>query len=445
MISHSARLRHDALAIFRAALEAAHASKAVRKHLSIKGSSLHAGALRLSLRSFDRIFLIAAGKAAIEMSTAIEHVLGSHLEGGIAVTKRHHARKRLPKFQVFEAGHPIPDAAGRDTSLEIIRFLRTLNARDLLILAISGGASALLTAPAPPITLRQKQKTTELLLQAGADIFELNAVRKHLSILKGGCLAALAYPATVLNLLLSDVIGDSPDVIGSGPAAPDRSTFEDAINVLRKFKLLHRVPPSIRTRLEAGARGQIAETPKPGDPVFENVHHIVIGSNRLALEAAGQKARVLGYRSLILSSSMQGETREIARAHAEILREVCASGNPLAPPACILTGGETTVTVHGRGKGGRNQEFALATAHAIGGLSNVLVLSAGTDGTDGPTDAAGAIATGTTLERARQLGLDPVAHLRENNAYPFFDSLHDLIRTGPTGTNVMDIHLLLAR
>ncbi|MGH9584080.1 MAG: glycerate kinase type-2 family protein, partial [Bryobacteraceae bacterium] len=323
--------------------------------------------------------------------------------------------------------------------------LAGLTARDLLLVAISGGASALLTAPAPPVTLADKQETTGLLLRAGASIYELNAVRKHLSMLKGGRLAALAYPATVLTLLLSDVIGDLLDVIGSGPTAPDGSTFPDALAVLNKYRLLPQVPVRVREYLDGGARGLHAETPKPGEPLFRRVHHVIVGSNRLALEAAASAAKKLGFRTLLLASSMQGETREVAQVHAQILREMVTSGNPVRPPACILSGGETTVTVHGPGIGGRNQEFALAAAISIAGLPSAIVLSAGTDGTDGPTDAAGAIASGTTLERAARMGLDARRHLSENDSYPFFDALGDLVRTGPTGTNVMDIHLLLAR
>jgi hydroxypyruvate reductase len=322
--------------------------------------------------------------------------------------------------------------------------LKELNARDLLIVLISGGASALLPAPVEPITLSDKQQTTDLLLRAGADITELNTVRKHLSALKGGNLAALAYPATTISLVLSDVIGDRLDVIGSGPTVPDSSTFSDAFAVIQKYKLTRRIPKAVRRRLEAGAAGKAPETPKPGDPLFRNVHNVVIGSNRLSLEAAAGQAKALGYRTLILSSTMQGEAREVARVHAQILREVHLSGHPLRRPACILSGGETTVTVTGSGKGGRNQEFALAAAIDIAGLNDALVLSAGTDGTDGPTDAAGAIATGDTVKRAAALGLDARKHLCTNDAYPFFDALCDLIRTGPTGTNVMDIHLLLA-
>ena len=327
-----------------------------------------------------------------------------------------------------------------EASKAIRDLLRELNARDLLLVAISGGASALLPAPPAPVTLAAKQKTTDLLLRAGANITDLNAVRKHLSTLKGGGLASLAYPATIVSLLLSDVIGDSLDVIGSGLTAPDKSTLSDALAVLEKYGVMNRVPNSVRARFMTG----VAETPKPGDPIFKNVHNVVIASNRIALSAAANRAKSLGYRPLILSSMLEGETREVARVHAQIVREVIYSGNPVVPPACIVSGGETTVTVRGTGKGGRNQEFALAAAVAIAGSPNALILSGGTDGTDGPTDAAGAIATGATIRRAHALGLNAAEHLRDNNSYPFFDALHDLVKTGPTGTNVMDIHLLLA-
>jgi hydroxypyruvate reductase len=442
--SSSSRLRRDALAIFRAAIEAADAARAVREHLSIRAGFLRAGRLRLPLKSFDRVFLIAVGKAAAQMAVAVEGIAGSYLAGGLAITKHGHTTLRPRGVALIEAGHPIPDRAGVKAAGDVQELLRELNARDLLIVAISGGASALLSAPAEPVTLAAKQKTTDLLLRAGADIFQLNAVRKHLSLLKGGQLAALAYPATLVSLLLSDVIGDPLDVIGSGPTAPDESTFADAISVLNVYRLLERVPTMVRERLGQGLRGEIPETPKPGDSLFQNVHNVVVGSNGLALQAAARQAKVLGYRPLILSSSIQGETREVARVHGEILREVVTSGHPLRAPACLLSGGETTVTVRGSGKGGRNQEFALAAALNIAGLSNVLALSAGTDGTDGPTDAAGAMATGETVALAKKRGLDALDHLTRNDAYPFFATLGDLVKTGPTGTNVMDLNLLLA-
>ncbi len=444
MGTSESKLRSAAIAIFRAAVAAADAGHAVSKHLSISSGFLQAGTQRFALRDFDRIYSISIGKAAVPMAAAVGRILGRRLTGSIAVTKEGHITSHLRGVQIIEAGHPIPNAAGVQASEAVRELLTELNARDLLLVSISGGASALLPAPAEPVTLAAKQKTTDLLLRAGANIAELNAVRKHLSTMKGGRLAALAYPATVIGLLMSDVIGDSLDVIGSGPTAPDPSTFTDAIAVLTTFQLLDRVPAVVCERLEAGARGEIAETPKPGDPAFKNVYNVVIGSNRLGLQAAADRAKVLGFRTLILSSTMQGETREVARVHAQILRETVLSGSPIRPPACILSGGETTVTVKGKGKGGRNQEFALAASLAIAGLPNALVLSAGTDGTDGPTDAAGALASGATVERAMRLGLNPMEHLTANNAYPFFEALGDLIKTGPTGTNVMDVHLLLA-
>ncbi|HSU59246.1 MAG TPA: glycerate kinase [Bryobacteraceae bacterium] len=438
-------LGRDALSILKAALEAADAGNAVRRHFSSSANHLRAGALRIPLKDFDRVFLIGAGKAAVQMAAAASRVLPSALSGGIVITKYGHAGRGLGgRVSVIEAGHPIPDEHGLAASQQVRDLLSELNARDLLIVVISGGASALLAAPAGPVTLAAKQQTTDLLLRAGAKIAELNAVRKHLSALKGGRLAALAYPATVVSLLLSDVIGDPIDIIGSGPTAPDPATFRDALAVLDKYELTDRVPESVRDHLRQGAAGNLPETPKPGDPLFQNVYNIVVGSNRLAIEAAAAKGRSLGYRTLILSSTVQGETREVARVHGQILREIRSSGHPIRPPACVLSGGETTVTVRGNGKGGRNLEFALAAALEIAGLKHALVLSAGSDGTDGPTDAAGAIATGETLSRGAGLGLDAAAHLRANDSYPFFDSLGDLIRTGPTGTNVMDIHLLLA-
>lgn len=433
------RLRRDAQAIFKAALRAADAGEAVRRHLRLTETQLCVGPLRLRLNQFDRIYLVAVGKAAVPMAAIIEKILGARLTGGIVVTKHGHTSTRLRRLEVFESSHPIPDETGAEAALKVAELARDLNARNLLIVAISGGASALLPAPLPPITLAIKKTTTDRLLRAGADIFELNAVRKHLSALKGGRFAALAYPATIVGLLLSDVIGDPVDVIGSGLTAPDDSTREDALRVLRKYEKGRKIPMQAWRAIEQGP-----ETPKHGDAIFESVHNVIVGSNRLALVAAANEAKARGYRTLILSSSMQGETREIARAHAQILREVIASGNPVRPPACLLAGGETAVTVLGPGKGGRNQEFALAAAIEIEASPDCLVLSAGTDGTDGPTDAAGALASGDTLERARRIGLDAAQSLSRNDSYPFFDALGDLIRTGPTGTNVMDIHLLLA-
>ncbi len=429
--------------IFTKALEAADAGNAVRRHFARIGGCLQAGELRFDLEDYDRISLVAVGKAAVHMGRAIEDVMGGELDRELAVTKYGHASNSLPNCTLIEAGHPVPDEAGENAARSIQELVQHLEARDLLILAVSGGASALLPAPASPVTLAAKQQTTELLLKAGANIRQLNAVRKHLSYLKGGRLAALAWPATVVSLLLSDVIGDAVDVIGSGPTAPDSSTFADALTVVQQFELLDQVPEVVRSRLERGAAGLIEETPKLGDAIFRNVHNIIVGSNRLALEAAAKEAHEIGYRTLVLSSSLEGETCEIASSQAQMLREVADSGHPIPAPACILSGGETTVTVRGAGKGGRNQEFALAAAARIAGL-NVAMLSAGTDGTDGPTDAAGAIATGSTVARAQDLRLSIAGHLANNDSYSFFEKLGDLVRTGPTGTNVMDIQVMLA-
>ena len=444
MTSTERKLRKDALAIAHACLAAADAASAVGRHLFVSQGKLRAGPVQIAIGDFDRIFALSVGKAAVPMAAFLEVRLGERLTQGLAITKHGHTQTPLRRTEIYESGHPVPDEAGLQAARHVERLLRELNTRDLLIVAISGGASALLPSPAAGLTLAEKQATTNLLLQCGADISELNKVRKHLSLLKGGRLAALAYPATVIGLLLSDVIGDPMDVIGSGLTAPDATTFEDAWDVLASYGLLDRVPGPVRQHLQAGKAGHLPETPKAGDPLFRNVHNVIIGSNRLALEAARSQAKKLGYRCGILTSTLTGETREAAAVHGAILSEVQTFGSPLRAPACLLSGGETTVTIRGSGKGGRNQEFALAGAIAIDGLKEAAILSLGTDGTDGPTDAAGALATGGTVRRALEAGLNPQRHLAENNAYPFFDALGDLVRTGPTGTNVMDIHILLA-
>jgi hydroxypyruvate reductase len=279
--------------------------------------------------------------------------------------------------------------------------------------------------------LAEKQKTTRLLLHCGASIHEINCVRKHISRIKGGQLARLAYPATMLTLILSDVIGDDLDVIGSGPTVPDRSTIADARAILEKYR--------IPTKVLAAA----VETPKPGDKIFEKTRNLIVGSNALAVEAAALEARRLGFHTLVLSTFLEGEAREVARVHAAIAKEIRASGRPVQRPACVISGGETTVKIRGQGLGGRNQEFALAAAIDLAGLSDVAILSAGTDGTDGPTDAAGAIVDGTTLARAEDLGLNAATSLANNDSYHFFEATGNLIKTGPTGTNVADIQLIL--
>ena len=366
-------LRKSADLIFRAALEAADPAEAVRRHFSPPPAT------------YKRIFVVGAGKATAPMAQAIEKMLGKRIAGGLINIKHGHAAK-LSRIEQNECGHPIPDEAGVRGAQRIAAIAREATAGDLVICLISGGGSALMPLPVPPITLAEKQATTNLLLACGATIHEINSVRKHISAIKGGQLAALAAPARVISLILSDVIGDNLDVIGSGPTSPDASTFAAARGVFEKYGIWNKVPKAVRDRLDKGSRGEIEETPKS----LTNVENRIIGSNRLALDAAAAKAKELGFKALILSSSIEGETREVAGMHAAIAREIRQSGHPLKPPACIISGGETTVTIRGKGKGGRNQEFALAAAVGIAGLKDVLIFSAGTDGTDGPTDAAGA-------------------------------------------------------
>ncbi|MGC8792948.1 MAG: glycerate kinase type-2 family protein [Bryobacteraceae bacterium] len=435
-------LRRQAQVIFLRGVRAADSREAVLRHLRLEGKSLVAGRQRYPMETIRNIYVVGAGKASAFMATVVERLLGRRIQRGLLNVKYGHTA-RLRRVELNECGHPVPDARGVAGARRIMELARQAGEDDLVICLISGGASALMPAPAPPVTLEEKQQVTRLLLACGATIHEINAVRKHISEIKGGQLARLAFPARVLSLLLSDVIGDQLDVIGSGPTAPDASTFQQALSVLDRYGLRERVPAAVRQRLERGAAGEIPETPKAGDPAFERTQNLVVGSNRSAVDAAAAAARAMGFKPLVLSTMIEGETREVARVHAAIAREILASGRPAKPPVCLISGGETTVTVRGGGLGGRNQEFVLAAAIELAGLPRVVVLSGGTDGTDGPTDAAGAIADGATLARAERIGLDARKVLAENDSYRFFEPLGDLIKTGPTNTNVMDLRLIL--
>jgi hydroxypyruvate reductase len=416
-----------ALQIFRAALAAADPQAAVLRHLKFDGQILTAGRRKYSIKKFDRIQVIGAGKASAAMAWAVERLLGRRIAGGWINVKDGHAG-HLRRIHQQECGHPVPDERGVEGARRIAEIACEAGPRDLLICVISGGASALTPAPLS-ITLAEKQELTKKLLASGATIHEINTVRKHLSSIKGGQLAKLAYSATTIALILSDVIGDDLDVIGSGPTVGDRSTVDDARAVLAKYGIAQSV--------------KFHETPKPDDPAFERVQNIIVGSNEQAIDAAAKQAKALGYRTIVLSTRIEGETREVAGVHAAIAKEILASGRPLRTPACVLSGGETTVTIRGSGLGGRNQEFVLAAAIALDGSGPVTVLSAGTDGTDGPTDAAGAIADSSTVGRARALGLDAGQFLANNDSYHFFEKIEGLIKTGPTGTNVMDVRVVL--
>jgi glycerate 2-kinase len=404
--------RTQARQIFNAALKAADPKAAVLAHLS---------ADEPLLRRAKRIFLLGAGKASAPMAQAVEKICGRRITAGCIVVKDGHTAP-LRYAELRESGHPVPDERGVAAAQRIAELARQATAEDLVICCISGGASALLPLPAPGVTLAEKQAVTRQLLASGASIHEINAVRKHLSAIKGGQLAQLAAPAPVLTLILSDVIGDDLSTIGSGPTAPDPSTLADVAAIFHRYGIAHPLPSQ--------------ETPKK----LSNVTNRIVGSNAQSIRAAAAKAKELGYKPLILSTTIEGETRDVARMHVAIARECLRSGRqPAKPPVCILSGGETTVTLRGSGKGGRNQEFALAAALDLVDEPRILVLSAGTDGTDGPTDAAGAFATAATAQdpRAARAALDA------NDSYPYLQSTGDLLITGPTRTNVMDVRILL--
>jgi glycerate 2-kinase len=428
--------------IFRAGLDAVDPERAVRKYVRRKGNQLSVGDRSYALDRFKRILLIGAGKGTAPMAKALEGILGDHLTEGWIVVKYGYGMP-LEKIHTMEAGHPIPDEAGLRATEEVLDQIRACTGQDLIICAFSGGGSALLPAPSPAINLDQKQETTRLLLDSGATINEINAIRKHLSRSKGGWLAKTAYPATLVSLILSDVIGDRLDVIASGPTVPDESTFNDCTSIIERYDLVDRLPETVAEYFQQGGAGMVPETPKAGDPAFSRVQNLIVGNNRNALLAAQEQALSLGYKTMVLSSQIEGEAREVAQVFAGIGKEICQAGLPISPPACVLAGGEPTVTIKGKGKGGRNQELALACAISIDGWDRIFLLSAGTDGTDGPTDAAGAIVTGLTCRRARQADLNPYSYLLANDSYSFFESLGDLVKTGPTRTNVMDIICML--
>ncbi|HEY7039657.1 MAG TPA: DUF4147 domain-containing protein [Methylomirabilota bacterium] len=424
-------LRQAARAVFDAALQAAAVHPLVRRALA-----------DAQLPDAARIVVVGAGKASGAMAAAAEQVLGDRIVDGLVVVKDGY-RADTRRVRLVEAGHPVPDARGEAAARQIRTIAEAAPADEVLLVLVSGGGSALTPAPVPPITLADKQAMTRLMLAAGANINQLNAVRKHCSLLKGGQLARAAAPARVHALLLSDVIGDPLDVIASGPTAPDVSTFAEALAILDRFDLRSRAPAPIVERLQLGQRGEIPETPKPDDPVFRHVTNVVIGNNRLVVDAAADEAVRLGYGPHVLTRSLDGEAREVAVRLVALAREIRAGRGPVAAPACVIAAGETTVTVRGRGRGGRCQEFALAAALAMDGVDGMVALAAGTDGTDGPTDAAGGIVDGASAGRARALGQDPRARLEDNDANPMLDALGDLVTTGPTNTNLLDLYLLL--
>lgn len=436
----TAGLRRHAVQILEAAVSAADPAEAVLRAVRWNGEVLVVGGEPCDLDPGGCIFVVGAGKASARMALALEAVLGDRITGG-AVTTKYGYVEPLRRIVLTEAGHPLPDAAGIQGASRIAHIADSADRGDLVFVLISGGGSALLPMPAPGISLEEKVATTDLLLRSGAAITEVNTVRKHLSGLKGGWLARRAAPAKVVTLILSDVLGNPLDAIASGPTVPDPTTFADALAVVDRYALRGKMPASIRRHLERGAAGEVPETPKPGDPVFAGVRTLVVGDISLAAAAAVERARRLGYHVDLRATDAEGEARDVGARFGAQVRDARAAWKSRQGPVCLIMGGETTVTVRGSGRGGRNQELALASVEVIAGISQTLVAAFGTDGTDGPTDAAGAVADGTTLSRARARGLDPAAALANNDAYPFFDALDDLIISGPTNTNVNDLWL----
>jgi len=431
-----------ALNIFQAGLSAVAPGSAIQKYCRRQGNLLTIASDTYDLSEYKKILIVGGGKAGAAMAAEIEVILGDRISDGIISVKYGHLAE-LNHIQIAEAGHPIPDQNGQKVALAIQTMVRSAKADDLVICLISGGGSALMPLPASGLSLAHKQKTTDVLLACGATIHEINTIRKHLSDIKGGMLARAATPATLVSLILSDVVGDDLDVIASGPCVADSSTFADCMDIISRYDIENHLPGKVVSRLKAGLSGQIPETPKANDPAFGKTRNLIIGRNINAINAAKSAAKNLGYPTIVLSSMIEGETRDVAQVHGAIVREVVKTGNPMSPPLCILSGGETTVSIKGKGLGGRNQEFVLAAAIDIAGYENITVLSCGTDGTDGPTDAAGAIADGTTVAQARTLNVDPLQYLSDNDAYHFFDRIGGLIKTGPTNTNVMDLRIIL--
>jgi glycerate 2-kinase len=457
--------------ILAAALQAVEPGAAVRSQLQRSGDRLEVGDQAYDLSHFRRLLLVGAGKAGAPMAQAVVQILGERLAAGIVVVKEGYAGVHIPHVQILEAGHPLPDERGVQAAGHIIQLLSDTddhglsqgssatpvvgrsreisdslgsNQDDLVICVLSGGGSALLVAPASGISLSDLQGLTAALLTCGASINEINCLRKHLEQLKGGSLARLVSPARLLTLILSDVVGDPLEVIASGPTVPDPSTFADAFHVLERYALLPHVPAPIVAHLQRGLRGEIPETPKPGNPLFDNVQNVIVGNNLQAAQVALEQAQAEGFHTLLLTTCLQGEARQAGHFLASIARLIDATGQPVSRPACIIAGGETTVTVAGDGLGGRNQELALGAVSDLAGLPDIALVTLATDGGDGPTDAAGAVVTGQSLARALRLGLRPADYLARNDAYHFFSPLGDLLQPGPTQTNVNDLSFIFA-
>ncbi len=436
--------REHSLELFREAVEAANPKKCVLDHVRLAGSTLMVDSAKYDLDEHESIYVIAFGKAASSMAEAVEEILGDRLTGGLVVSNTQ-PENPYNKLGFYLSSHPIPDERSVNAAKEVVSILENAGEKDLVIFLISGGGSALLALPAPGISIEDKRKATETLLRSGVDKYGLNAVRKHISQIKGGGLLKKALPAKVITLLLSNAVSDRLDAIASGPTVPDPTTFEDAWRVIEALGIEHKLPPHVVVRLEEGREGNVPETLKEGEIEPDKVQTLIVGSNFKSLKAVQKKAEELGYNTLLLSSQISGEAREVAKVVAAIAFDVERFGIPVAKPACIIFGGETTVTVHNStavGKGGRSTETALSFAMEIIG-HDIAGLFCDTDGIDGSIDAAGAICDGQSRLVARAMNVSAREHLAQNNSYDFFDKLGDLVYTGPTGTNVMDIGIVI--
>ncbi|MDR1933466.1 MAG: glycerate kinase [Spirochaetales bacterium] len=453
-------VRRDLSGIFQASLRRVDPYMMIKDRMTISGNALSiktdAGTLSWDLTKYKRILVLGAGKATAKMALAVEEILGSRICEGLIAVKPGHTEK-LERVRMIPAGHPVPDAGSVEAGRAIARLCEEADKETLIFNLISGGGSALLSFPYAwdddegrhALSLEDKQAATKALLACGANIQEINCIRKHLSGIKGGRLARLSQPAESVNLILSDVVGDRLDSIASGLAVPDNSTYEEAIRLIKKFDIASKLPPLAWKVLQMGADGRLPETPKKGDPAFDKVKNILIGSNYGALLAAERTAKDLGYATLVLSSEITGEAREAARFYIGIARDVLKHELAVKKPACVIAGGETTVTLKGSGKGGRNQEMALSFLSEIEanpeGSEGIWFLAASTDGNDGPTDAAGAFADTDVLAAGKKAGLSIQDYLAANDSYNYFDKIGFLCKTGPTNTNVCDVQITIIK
>jgi hydroxypyruvate reductase len=435
-------MRATAEDIFFSGLNGVEPENAIKRHIRRLGNDLVTPNGTYDLNTYRNIYIVGGGKAGAPMAKAMEDILGERISEGLVIVKYGHGEETR-KVKVLEAAHPIPDESGVRHTKELLDLLKRTQENDLVVCLLSGGGSALMIAPAEGVSLQEKQELTRHLLECGASIDEINTLRKHVSAIKGGRLAKAACPSTVICLILSDVVGDDLSTIASGPTYPDGTTFSSCLEILERYGIKEKISKTIIEYLEMGCGNQEEETLKRGNPALEKTENIIVGSNIQALQSAKAKAETLGFNTLILSSSIEGETKDVAKVHAAIVKEIIATENPIKRPACILSGGETTVKIQGTGKGGRNQEFALVVATEIEGIKGVTILCAGTDGNDGPTDAAGAIVDGDSMSRSLKKGLKAREFLDNNDSYSFFSIQGDLFKTGPTKTNVMDLRIML--